>query len=43
MEADWLSGADAYYSKGLLNVPPMPADVDRETVQDEMDNQYKNG
>jgi pimeloyl-ACP methyl ester carboxylesterase len=42
-EADWLSGADVYYTKGMLDVPPMPADVDRETVEDEMDNRYKGG
>jgi pimeloyl-ACP methyl ester carboxylesterase len=42
-EADWLSGADSYYAKGILDVPSMPADVDRETVEDEMDNRYKGG
>lgn len=42
-EADWLSGADAYCAKGILDVPPMPADVDRETVEDETDNRYKGG
>jgi pimeloyl-ACP methyl ester carboxylesterase len=42
-EADWLSGADAYYAKGVLDVPKMPVGIDRETVQDEMDNPYRNG
>lgn len=42
-EADWLSGTDAYYTKGVLDVPPIPGDVDRETVEDGMDNRYKGG
>lgn len=41
-EADWLSGEDLYYTEGALDVPPMPAEIDRETVQDEMDNRYRN-
>lgn len=40
-DADWLSGADVYYSNGVLDVSPMPADVERETVQDEIDNQFR--
>lgn len=42
-DADWLSGADVYYAKGILDVPPIPGDVDRETAQDELDNSYKGG
>lgn len=37
-EADWLTGNDPYYTKGLLAVPPMPDEIERETVQDEIDN-----
>jgi hypothetical protein len=40
-EADWLSGADAYFSKGVLDMPPMPAGLDQETVQDDLDNRYR--
>lgn len=40
-EADWLSGCDRYYTKGLLEVPPIPAEIERETVQDEMDNRQR--
>lgn len=36
-EADWLSGSDSYYTMGTLEVPKVPAEIERETVQDEMD------
>ena len=40
-DADWLSGADVYYMKGLLDVPPIPEGIDPETIQDNMDSQFR--
>lgn len=33
-EADWTSGRDPYYAHGELHVPPMPPQIDRETVSE---------
>lgn len=41
-DADWLSGADVYYMKGFLDVPPIPEGIDPETIQDNMDSRFRN-